>query len=194
MVAKLKLELIQEAQKYLLDHPQDYAHEITHHYRTWLIAKEIVDSLKEPVDKDLLEVICWWHDVEIPGFGHADDRIVKNTAEYVAHKLPDDLVDVVRNSIANHEFGSTPKYIEGQISQDADKLEILSEERLRILEEAVNAGLYDKNKFIQILKMVLHEWLPVMPERYHFEFSKSLHNGKINNVIDIANLLVRKYS
>lgn len=42
MNKKLKLNLIKEAQERLIDKPQNWAHEITHHFRVLELAKRIV--------------------------------------------------------------------------------------------------------------------------------------------------------
>lgn len=174
MNKRLKFELIKEAQRLLVNNPQDYAHDITHHSRVWLLAKEIVSNINEKVDLDILELICWWHDVD-SNTGSKDKKIVENTAEYVSSKIDGKEKEIVSDSILFHEFGKKPRYIEGKILQDADKLEILSEERLRILKEAVDLNLYDKSKFKDIIKDVIEIWLPVMPERYNFDYSRKLH-------------------
>jgi hypothetical protein len=56
METKLLMNLIKEAQLNLVQNPQNYAHEITHHYRTWLTAKEIFPRvLQSP------SIRTWWN-------------------------------------------------------------------------------------------------------------------------------------
>ena len=42
-----KIELIKEAQKRLCEYPKDFAHDLTHHYRTWLLAKDISQNIEK---------------------------------------------------------------------------------------------------------------------------------------------------
>ncbi|MBL8014576.1 MAG: hypothetical protein JNK26_00085 [Candidatus Doudnabacteria bacterium] len=178
MDTSLKIKLITQAQEYLVANPQDPMHEITHHYRTVNLAKMILQSgeLSVKVDPDLVEVICWWHDVKIPGVDYPKGKkVVDVTAEYLRELVPSDLKDIVYDSIVNHEFGSTPKYTEGMVLQDADKLEILSEPRVDVVMDHVRAGLIDRNRILTTLSGVRNDWLPKMLDRYHFKTSRDYH-------------------
>ncbi len=175
MDKKLKTTLIKQAQENLVNNPKDCMHEITHHYRTFLLAKEIANNITEQVDSDLLELFCWWHDVRIPDLPYGDYRVAKVVSEYLAKLLPAKYQANTLDSIENHEFGSKPSFTEGKILQDADKLEVLSEERIRIALDAVEAGLLDKHELLASFNNVVTNWLPKMPERYNFEYSKNKH-------------------
>lgn len=182
METKLKLELITQAQQHLVNNPQDPMHDITHHYRVVQIAKQLIaaEQLGDQVDSDLVEVICWWHDVKVPEIDYpADKRVVAVTAEYLSSLLPAELKEKGKDSIANHEFGSQPNFTEGKILQDADKLEILSEARVDLTVDNIKAGNLDKQKMLQTLTSIKTDWLPQMVERYHFEFSKKYHQDKL---------------
>lgn len=183
MNIKLKLELIKQAQQQLVNNPQDSMHEITHHYRVVSLAKQLVhtENMKDKIDMDLLEVVCWWHDVKVQGIEYpANVRVVKVTAEYLSNLLPEDLRQKAFDSIAEHEFGSTPSYLEGKILQDADKLEILSEARVDLVVDSIAAGILDKDKMLKTLDNLRTEWLPNMQARYHFEFSKRYHEKNLS--------------
>lgn len=172
---QLKRKLIQEAQNLLVNAPQDLLHEITHHYRTWMLAQEIGESIHSQFNRDVLEVICWWHDVKIPDAKIPENkRVVHVTADHLVRKLPREYTDCVKDSIINHEYGSTPKYIEGRILQDADKLDLLSTERVRIGIEAVRNNRYPRSKAREVFVMITKQWIPNFPKTLHFTRSKNL--------------------
>jgi len=175
----LLLKLIKEAQTNLVNNPQNYAHEITHHYRTWLTAKEVITEVKDSFDEDLVELLCWWHDVQVPGLDYTDKRVAHVISEYLSNKVGKEDTDIVLDSIKNHEFGSSPKYVEGKILQDADKLEILSDERFRIAFDAIKAGLMSKEYFYNAAVEVYNEWLPKMPKMYNFDISREIHAERL---------------
>ncbi|KKS20340.1 MAG: hypothetical protein UU77_C0029G0021 [candidate division WWE3 bacterium GW2011_GWC1_41_7] len=175
----LLLKLIKEAQTNLVNNPQNYAHEITHHYRTWLTAKEIMPEVKESFNTDLVELLCWWHDVQVPGVDYKNKRVAHVIAEYLSNKVGEEDRNIVLDSIKNHEFGSSPKYVEGKILQDADKLEILSDERFRIAIDAIKAGLMSKEYFYKAAVEVYNEWLPKMPGMYNFDISREIHASRL---------------
>ncbi len=189
MNKQLLLTLIKEAQTNEVNNPQNYAHEITHHYRTWLNAKEIIAAIKEPFDVDIVELICWWHDVQIIGLDYTDKRICHVIADYLAFKVSNESKEIVLDSIKNHEFGSTPNYLEGKILQDAAKLEILSDERFRIAIDAIKAGLMSKDYFYNAAVEVYKNWLPKMPSMYNFDISREIHEKRL----DLLDAKIKKY-
>ena len=149
---------------------------------TVLLAKKISQRIKTRHDWNIVEIICWWHDVQIPNTqstNKTNKRVAEITAKYLSRKFTDDVPNIIFDSIKNHEWGSHPKFVEGKILQDADKLELLSPERFRIALDAVYAGLESKDKFNKEVNMIKNEWLPLMLERYNFDFSRRLHNKKL---------------
>lgn len=178
----LLLQLIKESQLLLINNPQDYAHDITHHYRTWLNALKITKNIEENYDIDVLELICWWHDVQIKAENKSEKRICEITAKYLSSKFEGKNVEIILDSIKNHEFGSKPTYIEGKILQDADKLELLSPERFRIAIKAIKAGLLSKEYFLGKVVELKEGWLPKMPEMYNFEVSGQLHAKRLQEL------------
>ena len=112
-----------------------------------------------------------------------DRRIAEETAEYVTEKLPTEIQETVFDSLKNHEFGSKPKYLEGKILQDADKLETLSLERAESIIPMVKTGQKTKQEMLKIFYMFTEKWLPVMLERYHFTFSKQYHKQNLASIL-----------
>jgi hypothetical protein len=186
--------LIKEAQNNLVNNPQNYAHEITHHYRTWLTAKEIMPEVNEPFNTNLVELICWWHDVQPPELEYKERRVCQVTAEYLSSKVPVEYKDIVLDGIKNHEFGSKPKFIEGKILQDADKLEILSDERFRIAIDAVKAERMSKDYFSNAALEIYNSWLPKMPSMYNFDISRKMHNKRLQTLKPIIEGYIKELS
>lgn len=179
MKKSLLHSLIKEAQINLINNPQDYAHEITHHYRTWLTAKEIFSGVEEPFNMEIVELICWWHDVQVLGLDYDGRRICHVVAEYLSSKIEKDEGEIISDSIKQHEFDSTPKFTEGKILQDADKLEILSDERFRLAINAVEAGLMGQDYFNNVFLEVYDARLPKMPGMYNFDISRKIHKDRL---------------
>ncbi len=181
MNKELKLKLIEEAQRLLVQNPQNILHDITHHYRTLQFARKIIKNEKLEVDQDIVEIICWWHDVEIQNKNSKDNkRVVEITAEYISKKVPKKYKEKVYDSVLNHEFKSKVNFLEGEVLQDADKLDILSISRFESALEAVEAGILDKDwLFNKVINVLETEWLPEIMKLYHFDFSKRCHRDKL---------------
>ena len=192
MEKKLKLDLIREAQKHLTNNQRDWAHDVTHHYRTVQLARKIARNSLAEVDNDLLEVVCWWHDVILPNSPDHHSEAAEYTAHYLAKHFEGAPKKKVVDAITNHEFGNKPNSTEGQILQDADKLEVLSSERLRIAVESIEAGYYDREKAIRDMELIKDKWLDKMPGRYHFDYSRKLHQRRLKKVLPQWHAVLQK--
>lgn len=191
----IKLNLRKDAQTRLVRNPQDPIHDITHHYRTWLIAQQLVqeEGLFDQIDLDLLELVCWWHDVLIIEEPlQEDERVVDVTARYVKRNFPAEVSDEAESAIQTHEFGTTPENLIGRILQDSDKLEIISEERINDAVEAVQAGIWDKHYALEMLESIKNNWLPQMIEKYHFEFSRKYHEKRLDKFLQFLEKAKKK--
>ncbi|HMO78217.1 MAG TPA: hypothetical protein PKA42_01560 [Candidatus Paceibacterota bacterium] len=185
MDKELTKKLISEAQKYLEEKPQDLFHDFLHHARVWKLAQQLVTNEQlDSVDTDILELICWWHDVEVPDIEHSDKiRVAARTARYLSDKVSLEYREIVFDSVKNHEFGLMPRYLEGKILQDADKLEVLSLIRANNALPMVESGRVSKDEMLSIHEMVVNKWLPIMPDLYHFDFSRKFHAKHVSAAI-----------
>lgn len=186
MDKQVKLKLKKDAQVRLVANPQDPVHGITHHYRTWLIANQLVkeENMSGQIDLDMLELVCWWHDVLIiEDQLQEGERVVNATARYVQNNFPTEINTEAASAVRTHEFGTIPENLAGEILQDADKLEIISEERVNDAIEAVQAGIWDKTYALKMLESIKNNWLPQMLEKYHFEFSRKYHKERLDNFV-----------
>jgi hypothetical protein len=185
MKIELKLDLIKKAQMNLLKNPQDTMHDISHHARVVDLCNQlIVAENLTGVDKDIVEVSAWWHDVSISKTDNEDTRReVYKTVDYLKPLVSEINFKLIQDAIINHEFGSTPKFSEGQILQDADKLELLSITRVDSAVDGVLSGSLQKDKVLQTMKYFLDNWLPEMLNNYHFEFSREYHKEKIKEFL-----------
>jgi HD superfamily phosphodiesterase len=175
--------LIEEAKKILEQNPQDSAHDLEHAIRVWENAKTIVEKEDlQDVNMDILEIICYWHDVHNPDLDDKDDnrRIAEITAEYISEKFSEPEKPIIFNSIRNHEFGSKPRFLEGKILQDADKLEVLSRERGNKILESINGDKKEEERILKFLKSFRDDWIPKLYERFHFQYSKDFYTENID--------------
>jgi HD superfamily phosphodiesterase len=184
--------LITEAQEYLTAAPQDSLHDYSHHERVLNLAKMIVadEKLEKDINTDILNLICWWHDVQVPSILHnPDQRIAQETAQYVSERVPKEIQEVIFDSIKEHEFGLKPQFLEGKVLQDADKLEVLSTERLATVLDMVASGERQTDEMLKLHKMVTDDWLPIMPSRYHFTASVTYHKLHVSEFEEKAILV-----
>lgn len=177
--------LIEEAKKFLEQNPQDSAHDLEHAMRVWDNAKTIVNKEDlQDVNIDVLEIICYWHDVHNPNLDDENDsrRIAEITAEYISEKFNDPERTVIFDSIRNHEFGSKPKYLEGKILQDADKLEVLSRKRGSKIFDSIKGDKKEEERILKFLKAFRDEWIPNLYDRFHFQYSKNFYTENIDDI------------
>ena len=184
MNKKLKLDLTIEAQKRLIENPQNWAHEITHHFRVLQNAHRIIGEENLNLNIDIVDIICMWHDVALKEDVSEKKECVK-TAKYLASFFKGDEKRIIYDSILHHEFGSNPKYIEGKVLQDADKLDILSIDRINLDIEAKEAGFNNAGISKKVVEVILKKWLPIMPERYHFSYSIKSHKKRLKTVLPV---------
>jgi HD superfamily phosphodiesterase len=187
-----KIKLIKEAQNYLINNPQDVLHDITHHYRVWVNAQSIVKEENiADVNIDILELICWWHDVDNPNITkEPNKRIVELTAEYLSKQFNGIEKEILFDSIKNHEFGSIPKFVEGKILQDADKLDLLSEDRVNWAVENLKAGVISREWLTKTAISVRDNWFPKMIERYNFNYTKQCHIDRVGEFTKFLNTII----
>jgi len=125
-----KADAIKKARE-IIDKTKDPIHDLEHILQVLEYSKILLKSYPAASD-DLLEIIVWWHDVgRLYGDeGHAQkgSEMAKN---YFNKRISSDKMYIITNSIAAHSNreGSKPKYIEGKILKDADKLDFLTVKR-----------------------------------------------------------------
>lgn len=193
MNKRIKLELIREAQKRLIENPRDlFAHDITHLHRVAQLALLICKNIEEKPDEDIVEIVAWWHDVDIKEELSGDERIKDKTAEYLSSKFEGDEEMKIFEAINNHEFGSRPTLLEGKILYDADKVELVSLERIKNIREAIEAGLMNIEEAKRIVNVVLEKWYPVIPNLLHFDYSRNLFNQGLPEAIKSLKEIVNK--
>lgn len=111
----------------------DGAHDIWHLRRVWAQCRAIADALDEAVDRDVLLVGSYLHDVVNLPKDHPDRKQAASpSAEHAvtwvrARNWSPDQQDAVAHAIAAHSFsaGVTCQTLEAQVLQDADRLEAL---------------------------------------------------------------------
>jgi len=187
-----KKELIKEAKYYLTNTPRNLLHGLDHAKRVWKNALTIISEEKiSNIDLDILEILCYWHDVYIPELEESSDysKITTLTAQYLAKKFPKNQQEKIFDSINNHEFGSKPNFLEGKVLQDADKLDVITKIRFNEAIKAIKTGDETKEGILKIMKLVKNKWLPIFSDKLHFQYSKDYFKSIVN---DYAEFLDKK--
>ena len=113
------------------DTQDDGAHDIWHLRRVWRDCQRIADALPDPVDRDVLLIAAYLHDiVNLP----KDDPLRTEAAALSARHAVDWMAardlpghDAVAHAILGHSYsaGHPCDTLEAQVLQDADRLEAL---------------------------------------------------------------------
>lgn len=111
----------------------DGAHDVWHLRRVWAQSQSIADTLDQPVDREVLLVGSYLHDiVNLPKDHPQRARAAALSAEHaVAFLAPldwtEERLNMVSHAIESHSFSAkvTCRTIEAMVLQDADRLEAL---------------------------------------------------------------------
>lgn len=142
--------IIIDAQKELIAHPYDLAHDLTHHYRVCQWVLEIAENEKLDVDKNLVIISAWLHD--LAGRRGQNQKIIFNLLK--KNGCSTNFINKVIIVIREHSFGKKQTTLESKLLYDADKLEYVDPFRLRWFIQAAKDGLIDKEKYLSYKK----EW------------------------------------
>jgi len=123
--------IILEAKKLVQEQQgQDYSgHDDSHVERVVNMARHLAKKIDQAVDKFLLELVCWLHDVDDRKLVHQGQHISAKSF-LAAHDIADDMrakiIDIIeRMSYTATKNGLVETTIEGQIAQDADRLDAI---------------------------------------------------------------------
>ena len=111
----------------------DASHDISHCQRVWKTARQIMARESVPVNALVVLAACYLHDVVVLPKDHPQRATASSLAAAKAGTVlaemgfPGELIDNVCHSVASHSYsaGITPKTIEAQVVQDADRMEAL---------------------------------------------------------------------
>ncbi len=110
-------------------HTDDPVHDYHHVKRVRQLARRIADELGEPVDDFVLEAAVLLHDIARGGNNEDHALASAELAEKLLLLLgvDKDRIEKIVDAIASHSFSSKrqPRFIEGKILSDADKLDAL---------------------------------------------------------------------
>lgn len=107
------------------------AHDWSHIERVGKLTIKILEKEKME-DPRALHISVLLHDIKrrdeaLTGLNHAEEGAELARKLLVAHGFDDETVEIVTDSIRSHRYSSqkTPKYPEGKILQDADRLDAI---------------------------------------------------------------------
>lgn len=161
-------KLVLEAQRQLVFHPIDLAHDITHHNRVYEWSMTINKEERLNADVYLLTVCAWYHD--IGGRKGEDVELIKK----LLGKNTDDteFINKVITIIKEHSFGEVQTSLESKILFDADKLEYVNPFRLLWFLRTYKDGLLTKDKYEQYMD----EWnerAPQLQNMLNFHYTRT---------------------
>ncbi len=127
MVSKDIVEIIEELVKLLM--PLDDVHGLGHVLRVRKLALELASEIGEDIDVEVLELASLLHDMGRIA-GHENHAVVSAKIAELLLTLanyPREKIEKVVDAILSHSYslGRSPKFIEGMILSDADKLDAL---------------------------------------------------------------------
>ena len=105
------------------------SHDFLHVDRVRKLAVDIGKQMG--ADLEILELAALLHDVGLPDElerrGDHAEISARIAEEFLRGKIPDDKLEGVIDAIENHRYsrGKTPRYLEGRILQDADRLDAI---------------------------------------------------------------------
>ena len=136
------------------DSAADSAHDLAHIRRVWSNCQHIAKGENAPVDLDLLHAAAIFHDLvnlakDAPNRAQAS-RLSAEAAAQLARAcgFPEAKIPALKHAIAAHSFSAnlSPKTLEAQILQDADRLDALGAiglARMLMVSGALARPLYD---------------------------------------------------
>ena len=182
--------LISEAKLLLRKNPRDNIHGIDHHHRVFENTQTISKSLDTAIDKDVLKVSAYWHDLMVypESINLGSKGLLKQTLDYLKNLMeknnyPKDFQKNVYKAIKQHNFfTSRQSSIEGKILFDADKLDVLHEKRYRKIVENIKSKKLSQFQ-IKAYTKASKIWLSNMRSRYHFEVSRQIHDQRVKSLL-----------
>jgi HD superfamily phosphohydrolase YqeK len=182
-------KLIDQAVERLSKQAFDEAHDLRHAEAVWKTAEDICTHIDKVVNKDIIKIACYWHDVVVtPKTQWAEGKNVSATADYLEKKMTkagfeQESTQKTVAAIRWHEFDDEPVNIEGQIVWDADKLEPFNPDRWLGAIHAVQAGKMTEAKFDALIDTGL-KWLKVLRHKYHFDYSRKLFDERLTALLN----------
>lgn len=180
--------LILEAKKILEKESFDIGHDLSHHYKVWDNAIQIVllENILNKVDLDLLTIACWWHDVDR---GNKDNtkKFEKAANEFELSELQIKKIIEIINSHSFHDARSN--LTEAKVLFDADKIEYINPARWILINNSpefpIEAGIkYCEAVNTRILKVY---------EQIYFSTSKKWLTSHANNILRLKPMLKTAY-
>jgi HD superfamily phosphohydrolase YqeK len=169
-------KIIKRAKELHLKDPGDAAHNLAHHQAVaanceWIVKQE---GLNSKVDINALLLAAWWHDLkrDLP---QESNRLLRRTLEQAG--AGNSFIKKVLAIINEHSFGKQQRSLEARILFDADKVEYVSLQRLKISLNAVKRGKMSKSLLQQYLK-TWRDRITSVRKNMHFLSSKTRFDQK----------------
>jgi len=172
--------VINVAKKRLKENPFDPVHDYKHHEFVYANCVGIIKTEVLKVDKDLLFISAWFHDIE--------DRTGKTDfMEETMRKygFAEEQIEKCKTIVKEHTYGKGQTLLESKVLYDSDKLEYFSYQRISNAKELTKAGKMSP----ELLKKYKKTWEDRhMDVLYSFNF-KSNKNRALDKLLTIKELV-----
>lgn len=174
--------IIRSVQNKLLKNPIDLVHDINHHYRVFQEGLIIVESEKLKIDKQLLTIVTWIHDLF--------DRKGKNIKAIEKFLLTEIKSTEYRfriiSIIQEHSYNKKQTTLESKVLYDADKLEYVNPYRLLWLNQIHTDRYISSNKYYRYKEEWHKKVINIIPN-LHFEYTKDKYKKLLPIAYEIIN-------
>ena len=173
---ELKYEkLITKAKEYMKT-INDYEHDINHMYDVVNYTKELINTIKLDINKEVCIISAYWHDV---GRTKQNEGHEVLSAEMLKEQMielgyDNKLINECYVAIENHKWNMVPKTLEGLIVKDADKLAWIGMGRWK----SCLTNKQDLNEIIKLLPRLKQEIL-------YFDESKNIYDRDIVKLVEL---------
>lgn len=164
--------IIIDIQKQLILAPYDLAHDITHHYWVYEWCMKIIEREKLNVDKDIITLCAWLHDLG----GRKGEHLEKTVGILTKHELNKHMTVKITRIIKEHSLGKKQTLLESKILYDADKLEYVNPFRLQNFMQSAKDGYISRKKYRQY-KREWWEKIGGVKKTLHFLYAKKEFSG-----------------
>lgn len=182
-------EIVAQATEKLKSNAFDEAHDLRHAKAVWKTAEDICAHIDQEVNKDIIKIACYWHDVVVtPKTQWVEGKNVSATADYLEKEMTKAGFDQESTqktvaAIRWHEFDDKPVNLEGHIVWDADKLEPFNPDRWLGAIKAVEVGKMSEKTLDSYIATGL-KWLKILRQKYNFDFSRKLFDERLTTLLN----------
>ncbi len=168
-------KLITKAKEYMST-ITDYEHDINHMYDVVNYTKELINTIKLDVNKEVCIISAYWHDVGRTNKKEGHEKLSAEMlkAQMIELGYDSQLINECYVAIENHKWNMIPKTTEGLIVKDADKLAWIGTGRWK-------SCFRNKQNLDDIIKLLPR----LKQEILYFNESKNIYDRDIVKLVEL---------